>query len=32
MYSNKVNFLIKDLKINKVIEHSYFKIPKEEDL
>ena len=32
IYSNKVNFLIKNLKINEVVERSTFKIPKEEDL
>ena len=31
-YSNQVNFIIKDLKINLLIEKSNFKIPKEEDL
>jgi len=31
-YSNEVNFIIKDLKINLLIEKNTFKIPKEEDL
>jgi len=31
-YSNEVNFIIKNLKINLLIEKSAFKIPKEEDL
>ena len=32
IYSNKVNFLIEDLKINKIVDDNTFKIPKEEDL
>ena len=31
-YSNNVSFLINNLKINNIIENSFFKIPKEEDL
>ena len=31
-YSNDVNFIIYDLKINKIIEDEFFKIPREEDL
>ena len=31
-YSNEVNFLINDLKINNQIVKDFFKIPKEEDL
>ena len=31
-YSNQVNFIIEDLKINLLIEENTFKIPKEEDL
>ena len=31
-YSNDVNFIIYDLKINEIIEDEFFKIPKEEDL
>ena len=31
-YSNEVNFIIEDLKINLLIEENTFKIPKEEDL
>ena len=31
-YSNKVNFLIKNIKTNILIKKKFFKIPKEEDL
>ena len=31
-YSNKVNFLISNLKTNILINNKFFKIPKEEDL
>ena len=31
-YSNNVSFIISNLKINKIIDDEFFKIPKEEDL
>ena len=31
-YSNSVSFIISNLKINKIIDDKFFKIPKEEDL
>ena len=31
-YSNDVSFVISNLESNKIIEDSFFKIPKEEDL
>ena len=31
-YSNKVSFIINDLKVNNQIMDSFFKIPREEDL
>ena len=31
-YSNKVNFLIKNVKVNLLIDNNIFKIPREEDL
>ena len=31
-YSNNVSFIISNLKINKIIDDKFFKIPKEEDL
>jgi len=31
-YSNDVSFIIYDLKVNKIIDDEFFKIPKEEDL
>ena len=32
IYSNKVSFIINNLKINNQIVDSFFKIPREEDL
>jgi len=31
-YSNNVSFIISNLKVNKIIDDEFFKIPKEEDL
>jgi len=31
-YSNNVSFIISNLKVNKIIDDKFFKIPKEEDL
>lgn len=32
IYSNKVNFMVFDLEINKIIDDNFFKIPKESEL